>query len=101
MDDPRKAPRNLDDLLAKVREIDELLRLPPGVPGRADRICALASEIAYLAPGRGIADLAKKVLSEAREPDSQRIDNYLSHLKAELTEARKLATQQPRGPDHE
>jgi hypothetical protein len=87
MDDQRQAPRNIDALLAKVREIEELLPRPGVVD--TDRICVLARGIAYLAPGRGIADLAKKVLSEAGEPDCGRIRTYLSHLKAELEVSRK------------
>ena len=89
MDDPRQTTRNIDSLLAKVKEIEELLSLPAGVPGRTDQICALARAIGYNAPHGGIADLARKVTSEAREPDSRRIGTYLTHLKAEIEEAKK------------
>ncbi len=80
---------NIDDLLAKVAEIKALLPLPDGVPGRTDQICTLAKSISRKAPNASIADLARKVASEARDAESSKISTYLSHLTAELEEARK------------
>ena len=99
MDDPRQTISNVNRLLAEVREIAELLPLPPGVPGRTDRICALARSIAYNAPNHVSADLAKKVRSEAREVESRRINTYLSHLKAELEEVKRTCTADSSGRD--
>lgn len=92
MDDPRQTARNIDALLAKVSEIEELLSLPASVHGRADRISGIAYGIASNAPNRSIADLARKVTSEAREPDSRRIGTYLTHLRAELEAAKAACT---------
>ena len=92
MDNLRTTARNVDALLASVKEIEDLLRLPPGVPGRTDKVCALLNGIARLAPHGGIADLARKLSSEVRDVDSRRTNTYLGHLKASLREARKSAT---------
>ena len=92
MDDPCQALRNVEDLLAEIREIDEPLQLRPGVHGRTDRICVRAHRITYNASDHGIADLARKAPSEAQEPHSRRIDTYLAHLKVGLERAKRRLT---------
>jgi len=91
MDDPRRTVNHIDDLLTSVKEIEELLSLPPGWPGRTDRIFALASSVSSIAPNQYTADLARKVRSEARDDDSRRIRTYLAHLRGELEQLRKAA----------
>lgn len=84
MDDPQLTARKVDLCIEHLSEIERLLPLPEGVPGRTDRICALAGSIANEAPHGGIADLARKVRSEAQDPKSRRMWTYIVHLKGAL-----------------
>jgi hypothetical protein len=89
MDDPRLTARQLELCLESLAEIENLLRsVPPGVPDLGSRIATLARGIEYHAPHGGIADLARKIRSEATDPDSHRMSTYLGHLKAELEAAK-------------
>ena len=55
---------SVDELLANVKEIEELLQFP-GVPGHVSAATALATRIARNAPDGHIANLAMRVISEA------------------------------------
>ena len=88
MKDSRLTARKIELCLESLKEIELLLPLPAGIPGRTDRICALATSIANQASHEGIADLARKIRSEATDPDSRRTSTYVGHLKAVLEAAK-------------
>lgn len=54
----------LDDLLARVKEIEELLRFP-SVHGHVARASALALSIARSVPGGAVVKIAMQVIGEA------------------------------------
>lgn len=84
MEDPHIVARKTALCLESVAAIEALLPMPAGAPGRTDRIAALARSAAYHAPNRAAMDLARKVGSEAADPDSRRLSDYVSRLRAEL-----------------
>ncbi len=55
MDDPLIAARKIELCFENLRQIEELMLLPAGVPGRTDQICALAAGGADSTPHGGIA----------------------------------------------
>jgi hypothetical protein len=88
--------QDLDDLLSRVKEIEELLRFP-SVEGHIGRATKLATSIARHAPRGPIAHIAMHVISEAnalrRSPlplaaSSARLDDVLQRLRHALQDAR-------------
>lgn len=86
---------HLDELLSRVKEIDELLRFP-GVTGHIARANALALSIARDASSGAIVNLAMQVISEANSlpppplplrPDDSRLRDLLRRLRAALAAA--------------
>jgi hypothetical protein len=86
------AVRQVELCFQNLKEIETLLALPNGVPDRAERICAFAYGITVHAPHSGIADLARKMRSEARHPNGHRLSDHLWRLKAELDAVKKTLT---------
>ena len=87
----------MDDLLFRLKEIDELLET--GVGGHFERVERLAVAIARSAPSGDIGDLAMQALSAAHERNrngdsamaASDLKRALSRLRAALEEAKKAA----------
>ena len=89
----------LDELLARLKEMEELLQFP-GVAGHVVRATQLATSIAREAPHGRIANLAMRVISEAHalrdaalplKPDRTGLNTVLWRLRLALQEARSGA----------
>jgi hypothetical protein len=89
-----RRPRALDELLAQLKEMEELLQFP-GVPGHVARASALALAVARAAPSGRIANLAMRVMSEANamreaplglRPDRTELNCALWRLRLALQE---------------
>jgi hypothetical protein len=84
----------LDDLLARLKEMEELLQFP-GVAGHVMRATKLALSIAREAPHGRVANLAMRVISEAQalrqaalplRPDRTHLNTALWRLRLALQE---------------
>jgi len=89
-----RRPRALDELLAQLKEMEELLQFP-GVPGHVARAAELALAVARAAPSGRIANLAMRVISEAHamreaplglRPDRTELNAALWRLRLALQE---------------
>ena len=89
-------PSAPDELLAQLKEMEELLQFP-GVPGHVARAAQLAIGIARAASGGGIPSLAMRVISEANalreaalglRPDRGNLNAALWRLRLALQQAR-------------
>jgi hypothetical protein len=88
---------DLDDLLSRVKEMEELLHFPT-VQGHIERASTLAVSIARNAPTGGVANLAMQVMSAAIElrrqggtakPEDERMGRTLERLRSALQDAKK------------
>jgi hypothetical protein len=88
---------DLDDLLSRVKEMEELLHFPK-VKGHIERASTLAVSIARNAPTGGVANLAMQAMSAAIElrrqsaaqsPPDEGVARALERLRVALQEARK------------
>jgi hypothetical protein len=84
--------RDIEALLAQVKEIEELLRFP-SVSGHLARANHLALSIARSVPGGAVVSLAMQVISEANSlrppvlplrPDDHRLHELLQRLREAL-----------------
>ena len=85
----------IEELLASLKEIEELLQFP-GVPGHVHAATLLATRIAKNAPEGRIANLAMRVISEANalresalplRPDRSGLNAALWRLRIALQQA--------------
>ena len=96
------AAENFDDLLSKLKEMEQLLTFP-SVPGHLDRANELALAIARATRFGEIANLAMKVISEANalrgtalplKAATGRLNAALWRLRLALQEAKSRASGQ-------
>jgi hypothetical protein len=87
---------DLDDLLSRLKEVEELLRFP-GVSGHVERAGTLALSIARKAPNGATANLAMQVITEANalrrsalpvNPEGSSLNSLVSRLRLALQEAK-------------
>jgi hypothetical protein len=89
---PASSRVDIEDLLSRLKEVEELLRFPR-VKGHLDRACTLLVSIARSAPIPAIADLSMRLTSVASAAGAshQEIESSLQQLRTALEEARHRA----------